>query len=383
MFNFEFYNPVKIVFGKGEIQKLSTLVPQRKKIMLIYGGGSIKNNTVYEQIMTALGEREVIEFGGIQPNPAYETCMEAVELARREGVEFLLAAGGGSVIDATKFIAAAIGFDGDPWDMLCARGRSPKVLPFGAVLTLPATGSEMNSFSVITRGEDKLGFGGDPRLFAQFSILDPETTYTLNERQLGNGVVDAFVHTMEQYLTYPVDAPLQDRFAEGILMTLIEEGPKTIHVNEHYESRANVMFSATMALNGLIGVGVPHDWSTHMIGHELTALHGIDHARTLALVLPSVMRVQKENKRQKLLQYARRVWDIKTADADKAIDEAILKTEDFFNSMGLPTKLKVYKIEESDIDKIVSSLRKHIPANLGEKRDMDEAKVREVLKLAL
>lgn len=383
MNNFEFYNPVKIVFGKGQIEKLATLVPQRKKTMIVYGGASLKENGVYDQIMSALGERDIVEFGGITPNPKYETCMEAVEFARREGVEFLLAAGGGSVIDATKFIAAAIGFEGDPWEMLTQRKRSPSVLPYGTVLTLPATGSEMNTGSVITRGQDKLGFMGDPRAFAQFSILDPETTYTLSERQLGNGVVDAFVHTIEQYLTYPVDTPLQDRFAEGILQTLIEEGPKTIHVKNHYESRANVMWCATMALNGLIGSGVVQDWSTHMIGHELTALYNIDHARTLALVLPSVLRTQKENKKQKLLQFARRVWNIQGLDPDKTIEQAILMTEDFFNTMGLPTKLRVYKIEEKDIDGIVKSLRKHIPANLGEKQDMDEVRVKEVLKLAL
>lgn len=383
MNNFEFYNPVKVVFGKGQIEKLSTLVPQRKKTMLIYGGGSIKDNGIYDQVVTALGERDVIEFSGIGPNPTYEKCIEAIETAKSSGVEFLLAVGGGSVIDATKFIAAGISFEGDPWDMLSKRETSPKVMPFGTVLTLPATGSEMNSFSVISRGEDKLGFGGDPRLFAQFSILDPESTYTLNERQLGNGVVDAFVHVCEQYLTYPTDNPLQDRFAEGILQTLIEEGPKTIHVNDHYESRANVMWCATMALNGLIGSGVPHDWSTHMIGHELTALYGIDHARTLALILPSILRVNKESKKEKLLQYAKRVWRIEGLDVDKTIEQGILMTEDFFNSMGLPTKLRVYKINEEDIDKIITSLRKHIPFDLGEKQDMNDEKIKEVLKMAL
>lgn len=351
---------------------------------MIYGGGSIKSNGVYDQVKAALEGREVIEFSGIQPNPKYETCMEAVNKAREEGVEFLLAVGGGSVIDATKFIAAAIHYDaGDPWEMWAQRKRSPKTVPFGTVLTLPATGSEMNTGSVITRGQDKLGYMGDPRMFPQFSVLDPETTYTLNERQLGNGVVDAFVHTVEQYLTYPVDTPLQDRFAEGILQTLIEEGPKIIHVKDHYESRANVMWCATMALNGLIGAGVVQDWSTHMIGHELTALYDIDHARTLALVLPSVLRAQKENKKQKLLQYAKRVWNINASNPEQAIEQAILATEDFFNTMGLPTKLRVYQIKEEDIDVIVESLRKHIPVNLGEKQDMDAQKVKEVLKLAL
>ncbi|MBC74740.1 MAG: NADH-dependent alcohol dehydrogenase [Halobacteriovoraceae bacterium] len=383
MQNFEFYNPVKIVFGKEQIKQLETLVPQRKKVMMLYGGGSIKSNGVYDQVVAALGGREVIEFSGIGANPQYDKMMEAIELAKKEDVEFLLAVGGGSVIDATKFVAASVHFEKDPWTILSERQRPSKVLPFGVVLTLPATGSEMNCFSVISKGDEKLGFGGDPRLFSKFSILDPEVTYSLNERQLGNGVVDAFVHVVEQYLTKPSNAPLQDRFAEGILQTLIEEGPKVIHVNEHYESRANVMWCATMALNGLIGSGIPHDWSTHMIGHELTGLFGIDHARTLAAVLPSVLRVQKENKREKLLQYARRVWNVQTPDADKSIEEAILLTEDFFNSMGLPTRLRVYKVEEKDIESIIKSLRNHIPVNLGENQDIDEAKVEEILRKAL
>lgn len=383
MQNFEFYNPVNIVFGKDQIKQLETLVPQRKKIMMLYGGGSIKSNGVYDQVKSALGDREVIEFSGIGPNPQYEKLMEAVEIARSEDIDFLLAVGGGSVIDATKFVAAAIHFDQDPWKILSERQRPSKVLPFGVVLTLPATGSEMNSFSVISKGEEKLGFGGDPRFFSKFSILDPQVTFSLSERQLGNGVVDAFVHTVEQYLTRPAHTPLQDRFAEGILLTLIEEGPKVLHVKDHYESRANVMWCATMALNGLIGAGAVHDWSTHMIGHELTGLFGIDHARTLATILPSVLRVQKEQKKEKLLQYARRVWTIQTPDVDRSIEEAILMTEDFFNSMGLPTKLRVYKVEEKDFGKIIESLREHIPVNLGENQDIDQARVEEILRLAL
>ena len=351
--------------------------------MMLYGGGSIKSNGVYDQVRSALGDREVIEFSGIGANPQYEKLMEAVEIARSEGIDFLLAVGGGSVIDATKFVAAAIHFDQDPWKILSERQRPSKVIPFGVVLTLPATGSEMNSFSVISKGEEKLGFGGDPRLFSKFSILDPQVTFSLSERQLGNGVVDAFVHTIEQYLTRPAHTPLQDRFAEGILLTLIEEGPKVLHVKDHYESRANVMWCATMALNGLIGAGAVHDWSTHMIGHELTGLFGIDHARTLATILPSVLRVQKEQKKEKLLQYARRVWNIQTPDVDRSIEEAILMTEDFFNSMGLPTKLRVYKVEEKDFGKIIESLRKHIPVNLGENQDIDQARVEEILRKAL
>lgn len=383
MNNFEFYNPVKIVFGKDQIKQLQTLVPQRKKILLLFGGGSIKKNGVYEQIQTALADHELLEFSGIAPNPQYDHLIKAVELIRKEKVEFLLAAGGGSVIDAVKFIAAAAHFEGDPWELLTKRSRSPKILPYGNVLTLAATGSEMNTGSVISRGKEKLSFGGDPRLYAQFSILDPQTTYSLSERQIGNGIVDAFVHTLEQYLTFPVDAPLQDRFSEGILQTLIEEGPKAIQIKEHYESRANLMWCATIALNGIIGVGVPQDWATHMIGHELTALHGLDHARSLAVILPSLLRVQKETKRQKLLQYANRVWKIRTDDADKTIEQAILATEDFFNSVGVPTKLRVYQFGRADIDSVVESLTSHFPQALGERKDIDGAKVRKILEMAI
>jgi NADP-dependent alcohol dehydrogenase len=383
MNNFEFSNPVKVVFGKGQIEALSKLIPTDKKVLLTYGGGSIKKNGVYEQAQKALSNHTVVEFGGIQPNPQYDTLMEAVELARTEKVDFVLAIGGGSVVDGSKFIAAAINHNDEPWKILSERQAIQNIIPIGCVLTLPATGSEMNSFSVVSRGKDKLSFGGDPRLFPQFSILDPEITYSLPERQLGNGIVDAFVHVLEQYLTKNINTAIQDRFAEGILLTLIEEAPKVIQLKDDYDSRANFMWAATQALNGLIGSGVVHDWSTHMIGHELTALHGIDHARSLAVVLPSLLRSQKENKRQKLLQFAQRVWDIKGTTPEERIELAISKTEDFFNSVGVPTKLKVYSIEEKDIDTIVESLRSHIPYNLGENQNIDAAMVKEILLQAL
>ncbi|MFT6630995.1 MAG: NADP-dependent alcohol dehydrogenase [Bacteriovoracaceae bacterium] len=383
MNNFEFFNPVKVVFGKGQIEALSKLIPTDKKVLLTYGGGSIKKNGVYEQAQKALSNHTVVEFGGIQPNPQYDTLMEAVEVARTEKVDFVLAIGGGSVVDGSKFIASAIHHNDEPWKILSERQAIQNIIPIGCVLTLPATGSEMNSFSVVSRGKDKLSFGGDPRLFPQFSILDPEITYSLPERQLGNGIVDAFVHVLEQYLTKNINTAIQDRFAEGILLTLIEEAPKVIQLKDDYDSRANFMWAATQALNGLIGSGVVHDWSTHMIGHELTALHGIDHARSLAVVLPSLLRSQKENKRQKLLQFAQRVWDIKGTTPEERIELAISKTEDFFNSVGVPTKLKVYSIEEKDIDTIVESLRSHIPSNLGENQNIDAAMVKDILLQAL
>jgi NADP-dependent alcohol dehydrogenase len=382
MNNFEFYNPVKIIFGKGEIAKLKTLIPVGSRVLMTYGGGSIKSNGVYDQVRTSLADHTVFEFGGIEANPKYETLMKGVELARSENIGFLLAVGGGSVIDGTKFISAAINFKNDPWDILSNRAEFADTVDIGTVLTLPATGSEMNCFSVITRGTDKLGFG-NPQLFPKFSILDPEVTFSLSEKQLGNGLVDAFVHTTEQYLTKNVNTPLQDAMAEGILKTLIEESDKVIHVKEDYESRANFMWSATMALNGLIGSGVVHDWATHMIGHELTALYGVDHARSLAVVLPSLLRELKDQKKEKLLQFATRVWGITDGSDDEKIESSILMTEDFFNKVGVPTKLKVYKIEEKDLPTIADAVRSHIPVNLGENKNIDKDMVIKILARAL
>ncbi len=382
MNNFQFYNPVKIYFGKSQIENLTLEIEKNKKVLLTYGGGSIKSNGVYDQVKAALKDFNLVEFGGIESNPQYETLMTAVELARKEEINFILAVGGGSVIDGSKFIAAAIHHPSDPWNILANKENIKEVLPFGAVLTLPATGSEMNSFSVISKGDEKLGFGGDPRLFARFAILDPEVTYSLPEKQLGNGIVDAFVHVLEQYLTTDSQASIQDYFAEGILKTLIEEAQKVIELKD-YNSRANLMWAATQALNGLIGVGVQHDWSTHMIGHELTALHGIDHARSLAVVLPSLLRETKDLKKQKLLRYARNVWNIKASTPDESINQAIIMTEDFFNSVGVPTKLKVYKINKADIPRIVQSFSSHFNSGIGEHGNITADTVKRILENAL
>ncbi|MAZ48438.1 MAG: NADH-dependent alcohol dehydrogenase [Halobacteriovoraceae bacterium] len=383
MNNFEYYNPVNIVFGKGQIKKLKDLIPRGEKILITYGGGSIKRNGVYDQVIEALSDHDFIEFGGIEANPQYETLMSACELAKKEQISFLLAVGGGSVIDGTKFIAVAMHHSDDPWKILSQRQSIQGATPLGSVLTLPATGSEMNTGSVVSRGKEKLGCFGDPRMYPKFSILDPEVTYSLPERQLGNGIVDSYVHVLEQYLTKDVNSPLQDRMAESILKTLIEEGPKVIHVKDDYASRANFMWCATMALNGLIGSGVIHDWATHMIGHEITAFHGVDHGRTLALVMPSLLRVQKEKKQNKLLQYADRVWNLSNGTPDERIEQAIILTEDFFNSLGVPTKLRAYNIKEEDINTIVESVRSHIPVNLGENGDIDGEKIKTILMQAL
>lgn len=305
MNNFEFYNPVKIEFGKGAVEKLRELIPAGSKVMITYGGGSIKSNGVYSDVCKALEGFSYTEFGGIEPNPTYETLMQAVEKARAFGVTFLLAVGGGSVLDGTKFIAAAIPFEGDPWTIL-KRAAVKTAIPMGTVLTLPATGSEMNSGAVISRKETKEKFAfSTPLTFPVFSILDPEYTYSLPTNQIVNGTVDAFIHVMEQYLTYPSAALVQDYWAEGLLKALVDLGPKALANPTDYDVRSNLMWAATMALNGIIAVGVPQDWATHMIGHELTALHGLAHGETLAIVYPAMMEVMFEQKKEKMAQYAR------------------------------------------------------------------------------
>jgi NADP-dependent alcohol dehydrogenase len=385
MLNFDFYNPTHILFGKGRIADLANVIPADARVLVLYGGGSIKSNGVFDEVMGALSGRDVHEFSGIEPNPSYETLMQAVELVRQKGINFLLAVGGGSVIDGTKFVAAAALFDGEPWSILEKRGRNiTQVLPFGSVLTLPATGSEMNDGSVVTRKsiQAKMAFSSK-LVYPKFSILDPTKTYTLPAKQVGNGVVDAFAHVMEQYMTYPVNSPVQDRFAEGLLQTLIEEGPKALATPEDYDVRANIMWCATLALNGLIGAGVPQDWATHMIGHELTALHGLDHAQTLAIVLPSMLRVRKESKRAKLLQYAARVWNITDGDEDARIEKAITCTQDFFERMGVKTRLSDYRLGTTNIDAIVKHLESHRMVMLGEQRDVTPEVSRKILEMSV
>lgn len=383
MQNFIFHNPTRILFGAGQIAAIANEIPADARVMITYGGGSVVKHGTLDEVKTALSGRDPILFGGIEPNPTYETLMQAVELARRESVDFLLAVGGGSVIDGTKFIAAAIPFAGEPWDILAKQAPIASAVPFGTVLTLPATGSEMNSFSVVSRtsSHDKLPFAS-PLVFPRFSVLDPTKTLTLPPRQVANGVVDAFVHTIEQYLTYPVDAKVQDRFAEGLLLTLIEEGPKALSEPENVQVRANLMWTATLALNGLIGVGVPQDWATHMIGHEITALHGLDHAQTLAVVLPAMLQARRQDKRAKLLQYAERVWGLSEGDEETRIDTAIARTRDFFESLQVPTRLSGYGIGREAVAPLLAQLERHGMTALGERQDVDLERSRQVLELA-
>lgn len=387
MQNFDYHNPTRIVFGKDRIADLGKLIPADAKVLILVGGSSAEKTGTLAEVRQALGARSHATFSGIEPNPSFETSMQAVQQVKDGHFDFLLAVGGGSVIDAVKFIAAAALFEGsDAWSILQKHGSNiTQALPFGTVLTLPATGSEMNSGGVITRRSigAKLAFGS-PHCYPVFSVLDPTKTYTLPPKQLANGVVDAFVHTIEQYLTYPVNAPLQDRFSEGILQTLIEIGPRLLADAEpNYDDRANLVWAATLALNGLIGAGVPQDWSTHMVGHELTALHGIDHARTLAIVLPSMLHERRAQKQAKLLQYGERVWGITSGTADERVDEAIARTRAFFESMGIPTRLGAYDLGADAIAAVVKQLEAHGMTRLGEQREVTLEVSRRVLEGAL
>ncbi len=385
MNNFEFSNPVKIIFGKGQLVKLTKNIPLDKNILLIYGGGSILKNGVYDSIKEALKNHNVHEFSGIEPNPRYETAMKAVDIIKLQKIDFLLAVGGGSVIDATKFIAAAALYaQGDPWDILSKRSPVKAALPFGAVLTLPATGSEMNSGSVIERNStnEKLAFGS-PHTFPQFSFLLPEAAATLPKHQVANGVVDAFMHTMEQYMTYPANAPLVDRFAESILQTLIEEGPKAYENPANYDAMSNLMWCATMALNGLIGCGVPQDWAVHMMGHELTSQFGIDHARTLAIIAPSHYRYNFENKKQKLAQYGERVWGISNGTMEEKAQNAIEATVNFFHSLDVNTKLSKYTDNyEGTAQNVAKRFNERGWVKMGERQSLTPADVEKIVEMS-
>lgn len=379
--NYEFYNPTRLIFGKNRIEELSLFVPKYSHILLLYGMGSIKLNGVYDKVMNVLIDYKIEEFGGIEPNPSYETLVKAVNLGREKGIDYILAVGGGSVIDGAKFVAAAIPFKGNPWTILSEQAEISRSVPLGSILTLPATGSEMNRGSVISRKEtkEKLAFLNE-NSFPQFSILDISVLESLPKKQIANGIVDAFIHTTEQYITYPVNAKLQDRIAESILKTLIEEGPKFYNDNSNSESGANIMFSATMALNGILSTGVPTDWSIHMIGHELTALYNIDHARTLAIVLPALYTVKMDEKLDKLVQYAERVWNINSGSKHEKARKAINKTVEFFNSLGISTKLSDYKVNlEILIKEIQRRFEKRRITQLGENGIIDLDDIRDIL----
>lgn len=386
MLNFEFKNPTKVIFGKGEISRISKEIPKTEKILMLYGGGSIKQNGVYDQVKAALEGFEWEEFGGIPANPEYEVLMDALKLIKDKGITYMLAVGGGSVIDGVKFLSAAAHYDGEPWDILAKgiRTEEGKGLPFGSVLTLPATGSEMNSGSVISRRatQEKRAMGG-PGLFPQFSILDPEVIRSIPKNQIANGITDAYTHVMEQYMTVKTSATLQDRFAESILQTLQEVAPKMMEEAFDYDAAANFMWSCTMALNGLIQKGVTSDWAVHMMGHELTAHFGIDHARTLAIIAPSHYRYNFEAKKEKLAQYAERVWGITEGTLEEKAHKGIEKMEAFFQSLGIRTKLSEYTQDyQGTAEKVEQTFIERKWMGLGERGIVKPEDAKKIVEMA-
>ena len=383
MNNFEFQNPTKLIFGEGTIAKLAKNIDKSKKILMTCGGGSIKKNGVYDQVKEALAGYDVTEFWGIEANPDYATLMKAVEICKTQNIDFLLAVGGGSVIDGTKFIAAGSLYEGDPWDFLSGAATIQKALPLAAVLTLPATGSEMNGNAVISRREtgEKLAFGSKAT-YPQFSILDPNALRSLPQRQIANGIVDTYIHTFEQYMTFDNKTMVMDRWAEGLLQTLVALAPSLIAGNADYQTYANYMLTATMGLNGFVAMGCVEDWSTHSIGHELTAMHGLDHGVTLAIVWPGVARVMKEYKMDKLVQYGERVWGITEGTNEERAEKAIQATEEFFKSVGMKIKLSDHNIGQETIQRIVQRFKER-GWTLGEFGRVTPEKTEEILNAVL
>ncbi len=385
MLNFDYKNPTKVIFGKNQIEKIATEIPADAKVLMLYGGGSIKKNGIYDQVSKALSNHTVLEFGGIEANPKYHTLLKALDVIKKENITFLLAVGGGSVIDGTKFLSSAALYEGDnPWDILKKAIRTEVGMPFGTVLTLPATGSEMNSGAVVSNEEtkEKLGMGG-PGLFPQFSVLDPEVIRSIPPRQIANGIMDSFTHVLEQYITYPAGAFLQDRIAEAILQTLVEIAPRITKDTSDYEAASNFMWCCTMALNGLIQKGVPTDWATHGIGHELTAAFEIDHARTLAIIGPNLYRYKLDNKKEKLAQYGERVWGITSGTLEEKATTAIDKTVEFMHSVGIDTKLSDYtKDYEGFAQKIKSRFEERGWLAMGERKDITPSDVEKIIEMS-
>lgn len=379
---FSYVNPTRILFGKGQIATINQQITADQKVLVIYGGGSIKKNGVYEQVTQALQNNTWLEFAGVEPNPTMENLNKAVAIAKAEQVDYILAVGGGSVIDGSKYVAAAACYEGEGWDILLGKQKVLEALPLGAVLTLPATGSESNSGAVITRAEthDKLAFSA-PAVRPKFAVLDPDVMKTLPERQLINGIVDAWIHVCEQYITMPTAAMVQDGYAETLLKTLLNLGQQ-FNQRDNDQWRANLMWSANQALNGLIGSGVPQDWATHMIGHELTALYGVDHARSLAIIHPSLLRHQLDSKRDKLAQMGRNVFGL--AQSEDLAERTINEIESFYHSLDVATHLTEHKEDKATaIDNIIRQLETHRMVKLGENRAITPKQSREILELAV
>ncbi|MGR5068950.1 iron-containing alcohol dehydrogenase [Vibrio alfacsensis] len=380
--NFSYVNPTQIFFGQNQISAITDTIPADQKVLVIYGGGSIKNNGVYDQVSQALEGRDWLEFSGVEPNPTKETLDKAVNIVKEQSVDFILAVGGGSVIDGSKYVAAASKYNGDGWDIMIGKHKVTDATPLGAILTLPATGSESNMGAVITKAEtqDKLPFMA-PAVQPKFAVLDPDVMKTLPERQLINGIVDAWVHVCEQYLTLPTGAMVQDGYAEALLKNLIVLGEQFTERDDD-QWRANLMWTANQALNGLIGSGVPHDWATHMIGHELTALWHVDHARSLAIIQPSLLRNQMQFKRPKLEQMGRNVFGL--AEGEDLAERTIKAIEAFYHQFGVATQLENYGDDrEAAINAVIDQLNKHGMTVLGENQTIDLENSRKILDSAI
>lgn len=386
MLDFNYHNPTKIVFGQNRLEELHDHIPKHANVMITYGTASAQKSGLINRVKACIPGRNIIEFGGIEANPSYETLSKAAEIARAENVDFLLAAGGGSVMDGTKFIALAAEDETGGFYNILYHGFEPvpqeRAIPMGCIATLPATGSEMNCAGVVMYNNHKMVFLS-PLVFPEFSFLDPDITLSVPQEQIANGIIDAFVHVTEQYLTTPAKAKVQDRFAEGLMQTLIEDGPLTFSDPGNIDARKNFMWSATSALNGMIGAGVVQDWSTHLIAHELTALFGIAHGRTLAVILPHLLRERKTQKHAKLVQYAERVWHIQQGTEDDKINTAINKTELFFRSLNVPTHLNAYGIGKEDIHRIIENMALKGLKNLSESGDLTLDIVEKILHAAL
>ncbi|ALS31987.1 MULTISPECIES: iron-containing alcohol dehydrogenase [Pseudoalteromonas] len=378
---FSYVNPTLIQFGQQQIASLTDLIAKDQKVLVVYGGGSIKKNGVYDQVAAALEGFDWVEFSGVGANPTIEVLDQAVKICKEQDIDFVLGVGGGSVIDGVKYIAASAVYDGEGWDIPTGKHKVTSALPIGAVLTLPATGSESNQGSVVSKAatKQKLPFMS-PAVQPKFAIMDPDVMKTLPQRQLVNGLVDAWVHTCEQYLTFPEGALVQDGYAEALLKALKVLGDNFENQDDAW--RANLMWSANQALNGLIGSGVSQDWATHMIGHELTAAYGVDHARSLAIVQPSLLRNQFAVKKAKLEQMGKNVFGL--AQSDDLAELTIQAIEAFYHSLDVATQLTEHGEDKAAaIDNIIGKLEAHGMLALGENQAITLKESREILEQAV
>ncbi|WP_138418826.1 iron-containing alcohol dehydrogenase [Aquibacillus sediminis] len=358
MNNFTYHNPTKLIFGKAQTEQLTAEVPKYgKKVLMVYGGGSIKRNGLYDLVKEKLAEidAEVFELPGVEPNPRVSTARKGIDICKKEGIDFLLAVGGGSTIDCTKAIAVGAKTDTDIWDIVTKKAVAEDALPFGTVLTLAATGSEMNAGSVITNWETNEKHGwGSPYAYPKFSILDPVNTFSVPRNQTVYGIVDMMSHALEHYFHHETNTLLQDRMVEGLLQTVIETAPKLLEDLESYEHRATILYNGTMALNGMVNMGYQGDWATHNLEHAVSAVHDIPHGGGLAILFPHWMKHTLDANVGRFKQLAERVFEVEAegkSDREVAL-EGIEKLREFWNSIGAPSRLADYEITEDSVEEM-------------------------------